>query len=49
MIIIKHMINIWMIKRKEKTMLRVVQWAQKNRKKVESLTKQDIILALKEK
>jgi DNA repair photolyase len=40
--------NFWLIKRKEKLMIRVVQWAQRNKMKVELLTKQDILNALKE-
>lgn len=41
--------NFWTTKRKEKLMLKVIQWAQKNKKKVELLTKEDIACALKEK
>jgi hypothetical protein len=40
--------NFWTIRKKEKLMLKVVQWAQKNHKKVELLTKEDIFLAIKE-
>lgn len=39
--------NFWTIKRKEKLMLKVIEWAQKNQKKVELLTKEDIAFALK--
>lgn len=41
--------NFWTVKRKEKLILKVIQWAQKHRKKVELLTKEDITCALKEK
>jgi hypothetical protein len=40
--------NFWLLKIKEKLMLRVINWAQKNNKKVELLSQQDMALALKE-
>lgn len=40
--------NFWLLKHDEKSILKIVQWAQKNGIKVESLSKQDIIQALKE-
>jgi len=40
--------NFWLMKKKEKLMLRVVIWAQKNNKRVECLSLEDMILALKE-
>lgn len=40
--------NFWLLKRKEKLMLRVINWAQKNNKKVELLSQQDMATALKE-
>jgi hypothetical protein len=40
--------NFWTLKRKEKLIMKVVQWAQKHRKKVELLTKEEISIALKE-
>ena len=40
--------NFWTLKKKEKLLLKVVQWAQKNRKRVELLTKEQISMALKE-
>lgn len=40
--------NFWTLKRKEKLLLKVIQWAQKNRKKVELLTQAEINMALKE-
>lgn len=40
--------NFWLLKKKEKLMLRVVIWAQKNNKKVEHLSLEDMMLALKE-
>lgn len=44
----KYMKNFWLMKKKEKLMLRVVIWAQKNNKRVEYLSLEDMILALKE-
>lgn len=40
--------NFWTMKRKEKLMFKVIQWAQKNNKKVEFLTKEEIAFAIKE-
>lgn len=40
--------NFWTLKKKEKLLLKVVKWAQKNRKRVELLTKEQISMALKE-
>jgi hypothetical protein len=37
-----------MLKKKEKLILKVIQWAQKRGKKVELLTKEEISIALKE-
>ena len=39
--------NIWLLKAKEKSLLKIVEWAQANKKKVENLTKSDIIEALR--
>jgi len=40
--------NFWIIKSKEKLLVKIIQWAQKNNIKVESLTKIEINYALKE-
>jgi len=40
--------NYWLDKKKEKLMIKVIQWAQKSKKKVELLTKEEITCALKE-
>ena len=40
--------NFWLLKKKEKLILRVIAWAQKNNKKVEYLSLEDMMLALKE-
>ena len=40
--------NFWSEKRKEKLMLKVIQWARRNHKKVELLTKEEMAYALKE-
>jgi len=40
--------NFWSTKRKEKIMLKIIQWARKNHKKVELLTKEEIAHALQE-
>jgi len=39
--------NFWLVKRREKLILKVVEWAQRNNKKVEHLTKDDIKEAIK--
>jgi hypothetical protein len=39
--------NFWLLKAKEKNLLKVVEWAQKNRKKVEELTVAEIKEALR--
>jgi hypothetical protein len=39
--------NFWLQKRREKNLLKVVEWAQKNGRFVESLTKQEIIDAMR--
>lgn len=39
--------NFWSAKRKEKLMLKVIQWAQNNHKQVELLTKEEIAYVLK--
>ncbi|NIQ14487.1 MAG: hypothetical protein GTO02_08815 [Candidatus Dadabacteria bacterium] len=41
-------INFWTLKKREKLMLKVINWAQKNKKRVESLTKEDVKIALRE-
>ena len=43
-----RLINFWILKKKEKLIIKVVQWAQRNKKKVESLTKKEIAFAIKE-
>jgi hypothetical protein len=40
--------NFWTIKSKEKLLIKIIQWAQRNNVKVESLTKTEINCALKE-
>lgn len=40
--------NFWLTKHWEKLMIRVINWAQRNNKKVELLSQDDINLALKE-
>jgi hypothetical protein len=42
-----RLLNFWLLKAKEKTLLKIVDWAHKNKKRVEFLTKQDIAEALK--
>jgi hypothetical protein len=39
--------NFWLLKRREKNLLKVVEWAQKNGRKVESLTRDEIIEAMR--
>jgi hypothetical protein len=39
--------NFWLQKRREKNLLKVVEWAQKNGRKVESLTKEEILEAMR--
>jgi len=34
--------NPWLQKVREKTLLKIVEWAQKNHKKIEDLTKDDV-------
>ena len=41
------MINFWLKKKREKQLLKIIQWAQKNKIKVESLNKINIYQALK--
>lgn len=38
--------NFWLLKAKEKSILKVVEWAQRNRIKVEELTYKDIKRAM---
>ncbi len=40
--------NFWTTKSKEKLLIKIIQWAQKNNIKVESLTKTEINCALRE-
>jgi hypothetical protein len=40
--------NFWTTKSKEKLLIKIIQWAQKNNIKVESLTKIEINCALRE-
>lgn len=39
--------NFWLIKSREKQFLKIIEWAQRHNKKMEELTKKDIIKALK--
>ncbi len=39
--------NFWLLKKKEKQIVKIVEWAQKNNKKVELLTPKEIYLAFK--
>jgi hypothetical protein len=39
--------NFWLVKAKEKTILKIVGWAQKQCKKMEELTNEDIQEAVK--
>ena len=38
--------NFWLVKAKEKTLLKIVEWAQKHQRKVEELTFDEIKEAL---
>jgi len=39
--------NYWLDKLKEKTLLKIIEWAHRNNKAVERLTQQDVDEALK--
>ena len=39
--------NFWLIKSKEKVLLKIVEWAQKNGREVKSLTQEEVREALK--
>lgn len=41
-------INFWTNRSKEKLLIKIIEWAQRNKIKVESLTKTEISFALKE-
>jgi hypothetical protein len=40
--------NYWLLQKEEKFILKIVQWSQRNKIKVESLTKKEMLCALKE-
>ena len=40
--------NYWLLKKEEKSIFRIVQWSQRNRIRVETLTKKEMLCALKE-
>jgi hypothetical protein len=40
--------NYWLLKKEEKSILKIVHWSQRNKIKVESLTKKEMLCALKE-
>lgn len=42
-----RLINFWLLKAKEKNLLKIVDWAQRNQRKVEELTKSDMREALR--
>jgi hypothetical protein len=42
-----HLRNFWLVKAKEKNLLKIVEWAQRNGLKVENLTRKEVIEALK--
>jgi hypothetical protein len=39
--------NFWLLKSKEKTIIKIVEWAQKNRIKIEALTNKAISTAIR--
>jgi len=39
--------NFWLLKKKEKTIVKVVEWAQRNGVKIESLTSKTILTAIR--
>ena len=39
--------NFWLIKAKEKTLLKIVEWAQKNGREVKNLSQEEVREALK--
>jgi hypothetical protein len=39
--------NIWLLKAKEKMLLKIVDWAQKNQRRVETLSHKEIIEAIR--
>jgi len=41
-----RILNYWMIKSKEKVLLKILDWCQKNKKKIQHLNYDDIIEAL---
>lgn len=42
-----RLMNIWLLQSKKKTLLKVVDWAHKNKKLVETLTTEEIQEALR--
>lgn len=42
-----RLLNFWLLKAKEKSLLKIVEWAQKNNRKVEELTQAEIKEALR--
>lgn len=39
-------LNFWLFKNKEKILLKIVEWCQKNNKKIQEINYEDIIEAL---
>jgi hypothetical protein len=39
-------LNFWLSKNKEKILLKIVEWCQKNNKKIENIKYEDIVEAL---
>lgn len=39
-------LNFWLIKHKEKIILKIVEWCQKNNKKIKEIKYEDIVEAL---
>ena len=44
-----RLINFWLLKSKEKQLIKIIEWAQKNNIKVENLSEKDIKEALKDR
>jgi len=44
---VMRLINFWLLKAKEKSLLKIVDWAQKNGRKVEELTRAEVKEALR--
>jgi len=42
-----RLLNFWLLKAKEKSLLKIVDWAQRNQRKVEELTEAEIREALR--